>query len=87
MSRTIAFRSPEGAAPQEVCLPFSDHLAASGYQILSMSVAMISFYCRSLSQRGVRYVVDRKPGNLRPTFGRVLLGPLEVPRHMCPGLS
>jgi hypothetical protein len=38
------FRSSEGAAPQEVCHLFSDHLAAMGYRNASMSVAMISIY-------------------------------------------
>jgi len=79
------FHSPEGVALQEAYHLFSERLVVSGYRSPSLSVAMISSGCHSLSQIGVHDAVDQRLCNLRPVFRPALWGPLEAHHHTCPG--
>jgi len=81
------FHSPEGVALQEVDRLFSYCLVVSGYQIPSLSVAMIPSGYHSLSQHGAHYAVDQRLYNLRPVSEHVLQGPPEVRHHMRPSLG
>ncbi len=66
------FHNPEGVALQEVDHLFSYCPVVSGYQIPSLSEAMIPSSYHSLSHYGVHYAVDQRLCNLRPVSGHVL---------------